>query len=94
MRTLLQFVACDATVSICNEGLTDNDFLFAEKPRSTENMYMVVQQFTDCDSIDSSCNGGFLMDNDLLSSRNLDLHRIRSLPCSKPYADTTDSGFN
>ena len=34
------------------------------------------------------------MDNDLLSSRNLDLHRMRRLPCSKQYADTTDSGFN
>ncbi len=48
----------------CNGGLMDNDFLFAKKPRSTENVYMAVQQFTDCDTTDSCCNGG-LMENDL-----------------------------
>ena len=42
-----------------------NDFLFAKKPRITQNAYVAVQQFVVCDTTDAGCNGG-LTDNDFL----------------------------
>ena len=78
----------------CNGGLMDKDLLFDRKPRSTQNAYVALQQFVDCDKTSSSCNEG-LMDNDFLfakkprSTENVYMAVHQFTDC-----DSTDSGCN